>query len=299
MIGDGYAIQGNILTGPEVVEAMEAAWLDSSPEAPLAHRLLEALAAGDAAGGDSRGRQSAALLVVQDEAGYGGLDDIAVDLRVDDAQSSGGDPVTELARLLALSDLYLTASTEEEKVPVTAELLDELEELATGLGHRDFAAWVGTENYEMRVAADSSWIDVRILEIIRAQPGEAEVGPVSVLAIDAGTTGVTALVVEHDGRISARGYQEFAQHFPQAGLGRARARGDLAGDARGHPRRPEAHGRRRAAGDRHHQPARDRDAVGPRDARVAATRRSSGRTDVRRTCATACAPTATRTGCAS
>jgi uncharacterized Ntn-hydrolase superfamily protein len=163
VIGDGYAIQGNILTGSEVVEAMEAAWLDSSPEAPLAHRLLEALAAGDAAGGDSRGRQSSALLVVKDEAGYDGLDDIAVDLRVDDHP----EPITELARLLALSDLYLTASTEEEKVPVTAELLEELEELATAAGHRDFAAWVGTENYEMRVASDGSWIDVRILEIIR------------------------------------------------------------------------------------------------------------------------------------
>src|SRR6478735_10051342 len=161
--GDGYAIQGNILTGPEVVEAMEAAWRDSSPEAPLAHRLLEALAAGDAAGGDSRGRQSAALLVVKDEAGYDGLDDIAVDLRVDDHP----EPITELARLLALSDLYLTASTEEEKVPVTADLLEELEALATAAGHRDFAAWVGTENYEMRVAPDASWIDVRILEIIR------------------------------------------------------------------------------------------------------------------------------------
>jgi uncharacterized Ntn-hydrolase superfamily protein len=163
VIGDGYAIQGNILTGSEVVEAMEAAWLDSSPEAPLAHRLLEALTAGDAAGGDSRGRQSAALLVVKDEAGYDGLDDIAVDLRVDDHP----EPITELARLLALSDLYLTASTEEEKVPITPELLEELEELATAAGHRDFAAWVGTENYEMRVATDGSWIDVRILEIIR------------------------------------------------------------------------------------------------------------------------------------
>lgn len=165
--GDGYAIQGNILTGSEVVEAMEAAWLDSSPEAPLAHRLLEALVAGDAAGGDARGRQSAALLVVQDEAGYGGLDDIAVDLRVDDAASCGGEPITELARLLALSDLFLTASTEAEKVPITADLLDELEGLARAQGHRDFAAWVGTENYEMRVADDYSWIDVRILEIIR------------------------------------------------------------------------------------------------------------------------------------
>jgi len=163
LIGPGYAIQGNILTGSEVVEAMEAAWLDSSPEAPLAQRLLEALTAGDAAGGDSRGRQSAALLVVKDEAGYDGLDDIAVDLRVDDHP----EPITELARLLALSDLYLTASTEEEKVPVTPDLLEELEALASTAGHRDFAAWVGTENYEMRVAPDASWIDVRILEIIR------------------------------------------------------------------------------------------------------------------------------------
>jgi uncharacterized Ntn-hydrolase superfamily protein len=168
VIGDGYAIQGNILTGPEVVEAMEAAWLDSSPEAPLSDRLLEALVAGDAAGGDSRGRQSAALLVVKDGAGYEGLDDIAVDLRVDDHP----EPITELARLLALSELYLTASTEEEKVPITPDLLEELEELATAAGHRDFAAWVGTENYEMRVAGDGSWIDVRILEIIRDTEAE-------------------------------------------------------------------------------------------------------------------------------
>ena len=146
---------------------MEAAWLDSSPEAPLADRLLEALSAGDAAGGDSRGRQSAALLVVRDGAGYGGLDDIAVDLRVDDAASCGGEPIVELARLLALNDLYLTASTEQEQVPVTSDLASELEELATALGHRDFASWVGAENYEMRVADDGSWIDVRILEIIR------------------------------------------------------------------------------------------------------------------------------------
>ncbi|MGZ4751243.1 MAG: DUF1028 domain-containing protein, partial [Oryzihumus sp.] len=71
--GDGYAIQGNILVGEEVVEAMEAAWQQSGEDEPLARRLLLALAAGDAAGGDSRGRQSAALLVVHEGAGYGGL----------------------------------------------------------------------------------------------------------------------------------------------------------------------------------------------------------------------------------
>ena len=163
--GDGFAIQGNILVGEEVVEAMQAAWEASAADASLARRLLAALAAGDDAGGDRRGRQSAAILVVRDGAGYGGLDDIAVDLRVDDHTA----PVTELARLLDLSDLYLTASTEDEKVTVTPELERELEERATALGHRDFHAWVGTENYEMRVAADGSWIDEQVLAILRTQ----------------------------------------------------------------------------------------------------------------------------------
>jgi uncharacterized Ntn-hydrolase superfamily protein len=164
LTGEGYAVQGNILTGSEVVEAMEAAWLASAADAPLADRLLAALAAGDAAGGDSRGRQSAALLVVQEGAGYGGNDDIAVDLRVDDHP----EPIAELTRLLVLNDLYLTASAEHEKVAVTPELAAELEELAQAAGAGDFAAWVGTENYEMRVADDGSWIDVKVLEIIRA-----------------------------------------------------------------------------------------------------------------------------------
>ena len=120
-------------------------------------------AAGDEAGGTKRGRQSAALLVVRDEAGYGGLDDIAVDLRVDDHAT----PIPELARLLDLNDLYLTASTEEERVPVTPDLERELAAFAAAQGHRDFLAWVGTENYEMRVAPDLSWIDERVLGIVR------------------------------------------------------------------------------------------------------------------------------------
>jgi len=70
--GDGYAVQGNILVGPEVVAAMEQAWLGSGPDEPLARRLLAGLTAGDDAGGDRRGRQSAALLVVRLEGGYGG-----------------------------------------------------------------------------------------------------------------------------------------------------------------------------------------------------------------------------------
>lgn len=163
--GAGYAIQGNILTGQEVVAAMESAWRGSMPEEPLARRLLAALAAGDAAGGDSRGRQSAALLVVSRGAGYGGLDDTAVDLRVDDHPA----PVEELARLLELNDLYLTASTAAERMPVTPELRAELDQGAAAIGARDFASWVGTENYEMRVADDISWIDQRVLSIFRAR----------------------------------------------------------------------------------------------------------------------------------
>jgi len=166
--GDGVAIQGNILVGPEVVEEMKRAW-DAAADEPLARRLLAALVAGDGAGGDRRGRQSAALLVVSDGAGYAGLDDVAADLRVDDHP----DPVTELARLLDLNDFYLTASTEDEKVPLTAALAEELDALAHQAGHRDLAAWVGTENYEMRVAEDGSWIDRAVLGLLREKGGRA------------------------------------------------------------------------------------------------------------------------------
>jgi uncharacterized Ntn-hydrolase superfamily protein len=99
--GDAYAIQGNILAGARVIAAMEQAWLGSDPAWPLARRLLAALEAGDAAGGDSRGRQSAALLVAGDEGGHLEGDDIVVDLRVDDHQA----PIPELARLLDLHDM--------------------------------------------------------------------------------------------------------------------------------------------------------------------------------------------------
>lgn len=94
--GKHYACQGNILTGPEVVEAMARAFEES--KGPLAWRLLAALEAGEKAGGDSRGKQSAALLVVRDRAGYGGFNDRYLDFRVDDH----ADPVRELARILTL-----------------------------------------------------------------------------------------------------------------------------------------------------------------------------------------------------
>jgi uncharacterized Ntn-hydrolase superfamily protein len=143
---------------------MQDAFEAADGDEPLARRLLAALAAGDDAGGDRRGRQSAALLVVRDGAGYGGGDDIVADLRVDDHP----DPITELARLLDLNDLYLTASTETEQVAITPDLDAEIEGLVHRLGFADLNSWVGTENYEMRVDPQGAWIDEKVLEALRA-----------------------------------------------------------------------------------------------------------------------------------
>ncbi len=162
---EGVAIQGNILTGPEVVEAMHRAWLATDPAESLGQRLCAALAAGDQAGGDSRGRQSAALLVVSEGAGYAGFDDVAVDLRVDDHP----DPVTEMGRLLAMHDLYFGEPAAEDRVARDEALQGEVDDLARALGRPDFDAWVATENYENRVTTD--WIDRRVVEILRGKAG--------------------------------------------------------------------------------------------------------------------------------
>lgn len=145
--GAGYAIQGNILTGPDVIAAMERTWLESPPDAPLPARLLAALLAGDASGGDRRGRQSAALLVVSPGGGYGGLSDVAVDLRVDDAPQ----PVPELHRLLDLHDLYFGSPDPATLLPLEGDLAGEVRSLLARVGHPDLASWAGVENYEMRL----------------------------------------------------------------------------------------------------------------------------------------------------
>ena len=165
LVGRGVTVQGNVLTGPEVLWAMQQAWDASQDEPDLGRRLLASLLAGDRAGGDRRGRQSAALLVVRDGAGYAGLDDVAADLRVDDHP----DPCAELGRLLELNRLYLTASSEEEKVPLDEALRAEVEERARSLGQPGFDAWVGSENYEMRVGLGGAaeWVDVLVLRALR------------------------------------------------------------------------------------------------------------------------------------
>jgi uncharacterized Ntn-hydrolase superfamily protein len=169
LVGDGVTMQGNVLSGPGVLAAMQQSWDATAGEPRLAQRLLAALQAGDGAGGDRRGRQSAALLVVSEGAGYGGLDDVAVDLRVDDHPQ----PCAELARLLELNRVYLTASTDEEKVPLDDALRAELEALARTAGQRDLAAWVGCENYEMRVDLDpdAGWVDELVVRALRGTAG--------------------------------------------------------------------------------------------------------------------------------
>jgi uncharacterized Ntn-hydrolase superfamily protein len=152
--GPGYAAQGNILTGPGVVDAMAEAYEGSS--GPLAERLLLALAAGDAAGGDRRGRQSAAIAVVAPGGGYGGNDDSLVDLRVDDH----GDPVTELRRIYGIHVLLTGTTPEEQKLPLEGALADEVRDLLTRAGYPSepgedglglaLRAFVGTENLEAR-----------------------------------------------------------------------------------------------------------------------------------------------------
>ncbi len=169
--GDGAAIQGNILTGPEVVAAMQAAWRETAtrPDAgshpSLPRQLLAVLQAGDAAGGDRRGRQSAALLVVRAGAGYAGFDDVAVDLRVDDHPA----PCAELERLLGLHELYNVPPDPAQLLPLSDELRAEVDAAARRLGHADFEAWVGCENFENRAWPDK--VDPQVLRILRDQAG--------------------------------------------------------------------------------------------------------------------------------
>jgi uncharacterized Ntn-hydrolase superfamily protein len=171
--GDGFAIQGNILTGPDVVEEMLRAWLKSDADAPLGRRLLAALLAGDRAGGDRRGRQSAALLVVAKGQGYGGTSDVVVDLRVDDHP----DPVVELGRLLDLHSLYFDKADPAELLDLTGELADEVRVRLTERGHaaadldQALADWAGVENLEERIVPGR--IDPLVLAHLRTgQPAD-------------------------------------------------------------------------------------------------------------------------------
>ncbi|MDQ3778846.1 MAG: DUF1028 domain-containing protein [Actinomycetota bacterium] len=166
--GSGYAAQGNILVSHATVDAL-ADTFAATPGRPLAERLLAALVAGQEAGGDRRGQQSAALLVVRKDGGYGGLSDVLVDLRVDDHET----PIAELERLYDLHTLYFGQTPKEEWIPVDDELGREIHERLERLGHDTtdvqaaFREWVATDNLEDRVEEGSDRIDPVVLAELR------------------------------------------------------------------------------------------------------------------------------------
>jgi len=159
--GDGFAVQGNILASGDVVAALAETY--ARTEGDLCDRLLAALLAADAAGGDRRGKQSAALLVVREAGGYEGRNDRYIDLRVDDHP----DAPSELARLFTVWDTTMLVRT-DEPLEATPELVGELQRRLAAVGAFDaaqtgalddptFAAledWAGRYNLEGRLRDD-------------------------------------------------------------------------------------------------------------------------------------------------
>ena len=157
---DGLALLRDGL-GEETVAAL-AATFEENAELPLAQRLIECLAAAQAAGGDRRGQQSASLLVVQRDGGYAALSDSLVDLRVDDHER----PVQELRRIYELHHRLFGKSPREDWLPLEGELRAEVDERLTRLSYDSLDAWAGVENLEERVdGADA--IDPVVLDALR------------------------------------------------------------------------------------------------------------------------------------
>ena len=164
--GDGYAAQGNILVSGETVDAI-AETFEATAGTRLALRLLDALDAGQAGGGDSRGQQSAAILVVEKNSGHGGMSDTLVDLRVDDHEL----PLRELRRLYGLHAGLFGKSPRNTWIAVDDELGTELRERLAALGYEGdlaetFPEWAGKDNLEERVDGVEQ-VDPVVLEALR------------------------------------------------------------------------------------------------------------------------------------
>ena len=159
--GEGYAAQGNILVSAATVDALADTFVASSGR-PLAERLLACLAAAQAAGGDSRGQQSAALLVVERDGGYAGLSDTLIDLRIDDHER----PVEELQRLFGLHQALLGKTPREDWLPVDDVLRAEIDERLAALGYASLDDWAAVENLEERVDGTEQ-IDPVVLAALR------------------------------------------------------------------------------------------------------------------------------------
>jgi uncharacterized Ntn-hydrolase superfamily protein len=200
--GSGFAAQGNILAGPAVVDGLADRFVAGGR--PLPELLVDCLAAADAAGGDRRGRESAALLIVRANGGYGGGNDRWIDLRVDHHD----DPIGELGRLVELHRLYFDRPTAADLLPVDEATAAEIRTILVALGaapggsfgevyapmsgepigeaeprptvttarplpanwdrhwQRALDDWMAVKNLEERAAAPG-WIDRRVLNALR------------------------------------------------------------------------------------------------------------------------------------
>ncbi|MEW5941624.1 MAG: DUF1028 domain-containing protein [Chloroflexota bacterium] len=168
VVGPAYACQGNILVGEQVVKELERGFLETKGDLPA--RLHAALLAGDRAGGDRRGRQSAALYVVKKDAGYAGFNDRWMDYRVDDHP----DPVPRLGELIEMHRLYFGKSEEGQRVELTGDALASMTAILNRQGYMKesvsfreaFWAFVGNENFEERADPEAKWIDAPVLDFL-------------------------------------------------------------------------------------------------------------------------------------
>lgn len=172
--GSGYAVQGNILAGKRVVTALEKGFIKAKGDLP--NRLHAALLAGDRAGGDRRGRQSAAIYVVKPKGGYGGYNDRWLDYRVDDHE----DPVPRLGQLIELHHLYFGKSLVKDRIILKGDLLNRLQVILKSLDYlkiepsgeideetrKAFRAFIGNENFEERADPAAGWVDKPVLDYI-------------------------------------------------------------------------------------------------------------------------------------
>lgn len=174
LTGPGFAAQGNILVGEQTVDAMGETFTKST--GTLAERLLLSLAAGQSAGGDRRGKQSAALLIVREKGGYGGYNDRALDLRVDDHPT----PIKELRRIFDLHQLYFSKTKEDDIISITDALKVEIIEELLRVGYikdgeiprtdqafyKTLTTFYHTENFEEREQKEG-YIDRAVLQFMK------------------------------------------------------------------------------------------------------------------------------------
>ncbi len=176
-LGEGFACQGNILTGPETLEAMAEAYQKTGGE--LADRLVAALLAGETVGGDKRGKQAAGVLVVKAGGGYGGDNDRYIDLRVDDDE----EPVEKLVKLVKMHHIFFQPVKPENRISITPDISTELQHILVNEGYyggdpnskwdqlsvQAFWAFIGNENLEERWTPDNdaNHIDSVTLDYLR------------------------------------------------------------------------------------------------------------------------------------